>query len=253
MGRAIVRQPAVFLMDEPLSNLDAKLRVQMRAEIAQLQHRLGVTTIYVTHDQTEAMTMGHRVALLRDGVLQQVDTPDGIYNRPRNTFVATFIGSPTMNLYFATLGQVNGDGADIALGSNTIHVPPSVFDERPALATHAGKRIIAGFRPEDVEDNSGDCRRNPLRAGCARRSTLSRRSARTSWCISGSMPNRSTCAAPMPFRGSMSLRAGARASVCVARLTPKSRVALGQPIQVAVDATRMHFFDPDTHETIDGR
>src|SRR5690606_32795240 len=106
MGRAIVRQPSVYLMDEPLSNLDAKLRVQMRAEIAQLQHRLGTTTIYVTHDQIEAMTMGHRVALLRDGILQQVDTPSGIYNHPHNLFVAAFIGAPTMNLFNAELSSI---------------------------------------------------------------------------------------------------------------------------------------------------
>ena len=252
MGRAIVRQPAVFLMDEPLSNLDAKLRVQMRAEIAQLQHRLGVTTIYVTHDQTEAMTMGHRVALLRDGVLQQVDTPDGIYNRPRNTFVATFIGSPTMNLYFATLGQVNGNGADVALGSNTIHLPPSVLDERPALAGHAGKRIIAGFRPEDVEDNSVTAEQS---AEGRLRSTVDLVEALGS----DIMVHFGLDAEPVHVRSTDALQginvatAGERASVCVARLTPKSRVALGEPIQVAVDTTRMHFFDPDTHETIDGR
>src|SRR5690606_9634903 len=114
MGRAIVRKPAVFLMDEPLSNLDATLRVQMRAEIAALQHRLATTTIYVTHDQTEAMTMGDRVALLKDGVLQQVDTPTGIYNRPANLFTAAFIGSPTMNLYHATV-----EGETLRLGSAT--------------------------------------------------------------------------------------------------------------------------------------
>ena len=108
MGRAIVRKPAVYLMDEPLSNLDAKLRVQMRAEIAQLQHRLGTTTIYVTHDQVEAMTMGHRVALLKDGVLQQVDTPSRIYTKPCNMFVASFIGAPTMNLYYGTPGLRDG-------------------------------------------------------------------------------------------------------------------------------------------------
>src|SRR4029453_4700726 len=116
MGRAVVREPSVFLMDEPLSNLDAKLRVETRANIAALQARLGTTTIYVTHDQVEAMTMGHRVALLRDGVLQQVDTPSAIYNRPRNLFVAAFIGAPTMNLFHAELGGVNGE-ANVKLGS----------------------------------------------------------------------------------------------------------------------------------------
>ena len=124
MGRAIVRQPAVYLMDEPLSNLDAKLRVQMRAEIAQLQHRLGTTTIYVTHDQVEAMTMGHRVALLKDGVLQQVDTPAASTTKPRNMFVAAFIGAPTMNLYYARWPRRDGATArSLELGSQQYHAP----------------------------------------------------------------------------------------------------------------------------------
>src|SRR5689334_16234396 len=128
MGRAIVRQPQVFLMDEPLSNLDAKLRVQMRADIAKLQRELGVTTIYVTHDQVEAMTMGDRVALMKDGVLQQVDTPTNIYNRPANTFVAAFIGSPTMNLFRGVVErQGAGDGV-LRLGSQRLRLPQSVFD-----------------------------------------------------------------------------------------------------------------------------
>ncbi|CAN0584823.1 unnamed protein product, partial [Laminaria digitata] len=153
MGRAIVRQPSVYLMDEPLSNLDAKLRVQMRAEIAQLQYRLGTTTIYVTHDQVEAMTMGHRVALMRDGILQQVDTPSTIYNRPRNLFVAAFIGAPTMNLFHAELTGVNGEAA-VRLGSTTLNVTPSATAERPGLVRYAGKPIIVGFRPEDVFDTA---------------------------------------------------------------------------------------------------
>jgi multiple sugar transport system ATP-binding protein len=148
MGRAIVRQPAVYLMDEPLSNLDAKLRVQMRAEIAQLQHRLGTTTIYVTHDQIEAMTMGHRVALLKDGVLQQVDTPADIYGKPRNMFVAAFIGAPTMNLYYGTLGPVTADGASVDIGGSKVAVPTSVLAERPGLARYAGRRVVVGIRPK---------------------------------------------------------------------------------------------------------
>jgi multiple sugar transport system ATP-binding protein len=128
MGRAIVRQPAAFLMDEPLSNLDAKLRVQMRAEIAALQHELGVTTFYVTHDQVEAMTMGDRVAVIKDGYLQQVDTPQTLYNEPTNVFVAAFIGSPSMNLYEATL-----DGTTLRLGSQTLTLDAAAFDRRPAL------------------------------------------------------------------------------------------------------------------------
>ena len=154
MGRAIVRKPAVFLMDEPLSNLDAKLRVQMRAEISPLQHRLGTTTIYVTHDQAEAMTMGDRVALLKDGVLQQVDTPSGIYTEPCNTFVASFIGSPTMNLYYGTLASVTADGGSLELGSSNITLSASILAGHPGLARYEGRRIVVGIRPEDLHDSA---------------------------------------------------------------------------------------------------
>ena len=147
MGRAIVREPAVFLMDEPLSNLDAKLRVQMRAEVSRIQQRLHVSTIYVTHDQVEAMTMGDRVAVLRGGVLQQCDNPQVLYNRPDNIFVAAFIGSPAMNLYEAAVGE----GARwVKLGSQDIELPESVRAEHPALASYAGKNIVLGLRPEHL-------------------------------------------------------------------------------------------------------
>ena len=127
MGRAIVRQPAAFLMDEPLSNLDAKLRVQMRAEIAAIQRKLGVTTFYVTHDQVEAMTMGDRVAVIKDGVLQQVDTPQNLYDNPNNVFVAAFIGSPSMNLYEGAIA-LDDTGATVTLGSQSLHIPTDVLD-----------------------------------------------------------------------------------------------------------------------------
>ena len=147
MGRAIVRQPSVFLMDEPLSNLDAKLRVQMRAEVSRIQQRLHVSTIYVTHDQVEAMTMGDRVAVLRGGVLQQCDNPQVLYNRPDNIFVAAFIGSPAMNLYEAAVGE----GARwVKLGSQDIELPESVGAEHPALASYAGQKIVLGLRPEHL-------------------------------------------------------------------------------------------------------
>ena len=147
MGRAIVREPAVFLMDEPLSNLDAKLRVQMRAEVSRIQQRLHVSTIYVTHDQVEAMTMGDRVAVLRGGVLQQCDNPQVLYNRPDNIFVAAFIGSPAMNLYEAAVGE----GARwVKLGSQDIELPESVGAEHPALASYAGQKIVLGLRPEHL-------------------------------------------------------------------------------------------------------
>ena len=132
MGRAIVREPQAFLMDEPLSNLDAKLRVQMRAEVSKIQHSLNVTTVYVTHDQIEAMTMGDRVAVLSRGFLQQVDTPQNLYDHPHNLFVGAFIGSPQMNMLEATVSR-NGDGTTLRVGSNTLTVPASVLAARPSL------------------------------------------------------------------------------------------------------------------------
>jgi len=151
MGRAIVRQPAAFLMDEPLSNLDAKLRVQMRAEIASIQRDLGVTTVYVTHDQVEAMTMGDRVAVLKDGYLQQVDTPQNLYDRPDNVFVGAFIGSPSMNLFSASI-SLDGAGGTITLGSATLALAPQSLEDRPGLRAYDGKQVIVGIRPEDFED-----------------------------------------------------------------------------------------------------
>jgi multiple sugar transport system ATP-binding protein len=147
MGRAIVREPSVFLMDEPLSNLDAKLRVQMRAEVARIQRRIGVATIYVTHDQVEAMTMGDRVTVLRAGELQQVDTPQNLYDNPDNIFVAAFIGSPAQNLYDATLTE---GARSLKLGSQDVPLPDAVRLKRPALAAYANKEVVIGMRPEHL-------------------------------------------------------------------------------------------------------
>jgi multiple sugar transport system ATP-binding protein len=147
MGRAIVREPSVFLMDEPLSNLDAKLRVQMRAEVARIQRRMGVSTIYVTHDQVEAMTMGDRVTVMRDGRLQQVATPQTLYDNPDNVFVAAFIGSPAQNLYDATIGE---GARSIKLGSQTVELPEAVALKRPTLRTYVGKDVVVGMRPEHL-------------------------------------------------------------------------------------------------------
>src|SRR3984885_1043265 len=169
MGRAIVRQPRAYLMDEPLSNLDAKLRVQMRAEIQTLQRTLGVTTIYVTHDQTEAMTLGSRVAVLRHGVLQQVASPQELYRRPANLFVAGFIGSPAMNLVKATLergaagtgesgpggsgpGEPGTAGPAVIFGPHRLRVPAGVLREHPALEKYLGRKVVVGIRPENLED-----------------------------------------------------------------------------------------------------
>jgi multiple sugar transport system ATP-binding protein len=151
MGRAIVREPRAFLMDEPLSNLDAKLRVEMRAEIARIQRGLKVTTIYVTHDQTEAMTLGDRVAVMRDGVLQQLDDPHNLYDRPVNLFVAEFIGSPAMNLVGADIVRQNGSLL-ARFGEHGLRLDDEVLRERPALAAYEGRRLILGVRPEDMED-----------------------------------------------------------------------------------------------------
>src|SRR5215467_14409915 len=151
MGRAIVRQPQAFLMDEPLSNLDAKLRVQMRAEVSRLQHDLGTTTIYVTHDQVEAMTMGDRVAVMRKGELQQVADPQTLYDRPVNLFVGGFIGSPAMNMVEATLERRNGDVV-VHVGEQAVTLDPDVLETHPALHDYDGRTIVLGIRPEDRED-----------------------------------------------------------------------------------------------------
>jgi multiple sugar transport system ATP-binding protein len=153
MGRAIVRQPQVFLMDEPLSNLDAKLRVQMRAEIAKIQHEVGVTTIYVTHDQVEAMTMGDRVAVMRKGELQQMADPQKLYDSPKNLFVASFIGSPAMNIVEADV--VRGEqGLAVRIGDQELPVPEEATRRRPALSGYVGRKLALGIRPEHLEDAS---------------------------------------------------------------------------------------------------
>ena len=154
MGRAIVREPAAFLMDEPLSNLDAKMRVQVRAEIARIQRDLKVTTVYVTHDQSEAMTLGDRVCVMRGGLLQQVDRPQVLYDRPANLFVAGFIGSPAMNLVEAELAERNG-GLVASFGPHELAFAPELVAERPALRRYVGRRIALGVRPEDIADEPG--------------------------------------------------------------------------------------------------
>ena len=240
MGRAIVRKPAVFLMDEPLSNLDAKLRVQMRAEIASLQHRLGVTTVYVTHDQVEAMTMGHRVALLKDGVLQQVDTPTNIYNKPQNTFVAAFIGSPTMNLYWATL-EGQGDSLSVRLGSHLLQMPTQSRAEHEGLSRYAGKRIIVGIRPEDIGEADAN------QAGTA--DCITAEVSLVEALGSDVIVHLGIDAQTADVRSSDSLdeiKVEEGKSRCVARFTAKSNVRLGQTVTVRLDTSRMHYFDGET-------
>ncbi len=152
MGRAIVREPAAFLMDEPLSNLDAKLRVQMRTELGRLHTRLGTTTMYVTHDQIEAMTLGHRVAVLRKGLLEQVDTPSNLFQKPDNLFVAGFIGSPAMNFIYVKL-EGNGDGMDAVFGAERISLGRQLLSTNKALANYSGQEVIMGVRPAAFEDS----------------------------------------------------------------------------------------------------
>src|SRR5215467_3650552 len=151
MGRAMVRNPSAFLMDEPLSNLDAKLRVQMRAEIARTTRQMGTTTIYVTHDQTEAMTLGHRVAVMKKGVLQQVAPPQELYQRPANLFVAGFIGSPAMNLLDARLEHADG-GPDVVFGGHRLKVAPGLVRDHLALERYLGRAVVLGIRPENLDD-----------------------------------------------------------------------------------------------------
>ncbi len=242
MGRAIIRQPAVFLMDEPLSNLDAKLRVQMRSEIAQIQRRLQVTTIYVTHDQVEAMTMGDRVALMRDGVLQQIDTPAAIYNQPANTFVASFIGSPAMNLFRARL---EGDAADctLILGSHRLAVPAAAFEGRPGLAAKVDSEIIVGIRPEDLEDaalvpqHPQDQR---LRATVVVTEQLG-----SDQMVHFAMDAPSAKVADQDTLDTVVV-SSSKADVCIARFGARSQAQRDQTVEVAVSCDRMHFFDAVT-------
>lgn len=245
MGRAIVRNPAVFLMDEPLSNLDAKLRVQMRAEISKIQHRLGVTTLYVTHDQTEAMTMGDRVALMKDGVLQQIDKPTDIFNKPKNTFVAAFIGSPTMNLYFAEIAA-DGSNASLQLGSDTVKISDSMLKTRPALKQYFGSKIIVGIRPEDIADVktlTDTLPENEITASVELFEELG----------SDILVHLGIDATAAEVRSSDSLDEISNdesTTRCVARFSAKSVVELGQVITVRLDTERLHFFDADSGNAI---
>jgi multiple sugar transport system ATP-binding protein len=246
MGRAIVRQPKAFLMDEPLSNLDAKLRVQMRAEIATLQKNLGVTTVYVTHDQVEAMTMGDRVAVLKRGYLQQVDTPQNLYDSPDNVFVAGFIGSPSMNLMNATL---KGDSSQpkLTLGSHTLSLDPSVLATRPALAGYFGQQIVAGLRPEDMEDAS-------VRTGAPEDKLLVVRTALMEALGSEIILHFPVDAEPFSimdaeFEGEDAIPAATTEDgmyTYVARVSPRSAARIDEPITLVVDTARFHFFDPAT-------
>ena len=232
MGRAIVRQPAAFLMDEPLSNLDAKLRVQMRAEIAKLQRELGVTTFYVTHDQVEAMTMGDRVAVIKDGVLQQVDTPQNLYDYPENIFVAAFIGSPSMNLYEATV-----HGTVLHLGSNRIElgeVPEKV-------AAHDGETLVVGIRPEDMDDaelSEADTTGRTITTTASLVESLG-----SEIIVHFEIDARAVDAGDPDVLEEL---ADEDVATAVARFNPRSRARSGELIRAALDIERLHFFNLET-------
>jgi multiple sugar transport system ATP-binding protein len=238
MGRAIVREPSVFLMDEPLSNLDAKLRVQMRAEVQRIQRRIAVATMYVTHDQVEAMTMGDRVAVMRSGVLQQVDHPQVLYDRPDNLFVAAFIGSPAMNLYEAAITE---GARSVRLGSQDIELPASVRAAHPGLAAYAGHTVVAGLRPEHLPAANGAA--GPVLAGDvdlveALGSEL--------------MVHFTIDARRVRAEGTTSAdeEAVTESGEGVARVDPGSPVKVGERARFAIKTDGIQFFDPDSGSAI---
>jgi multiple sugar transport system ATP-binding protein len=241
MGRAIVRDPKAFLMDEPLSNLDAKLRVQMRTEVSRIQQRLGTTTIYVTHDQTEAMTLGDRVAVMRTGMLQQVGTPMELYNDPVNLFVAGFIGSPAMNFMPAT---VEGDTVKLPIAD--VRLPRELHDR---VREHAGKSLIAGIRPENFEDSAlvGDAldRGTTFRAKIEVLESLGSELYAHFAVESGQSIESQELRELAEDVGGGEVPMEADEGRIVARLDPQSQVRVGQESELWVDATRLHLFDPE--------
>ena len=250
MGRAIVRQPQAFLMDEPLSNLDAKLRVQMRAEISQLQRDLGVTTIYVTHDQVEAMTMGDRVAVMRKGELQQVATPQELYEQPVNLFVGGFIGSPAMNMLEAQLERTNG-ALSANLGQQRLTIDDEAVIRRPALKSYEGRMVIIGIRPEHLEDAA-------LAQSGGEGRVLRGKVVLTEALGSEIMAHVAVDARPAMTEDVKELAedvgddrtlkpsSQATETTIVGRLNARSKVENGQTADVAVDTRAVHFFDPDS-------
>jgi multiple sugar transport system ATP-binding protein len=239
MGRAIVREPSVFLMDEPLSNLDAKLRVQMRAEVQRIQRRINVATLYVTHDQVEAMTMGDRVAVLRSGNLEQVDRPQVLYDRPDNLFVAAFIGSPAMNLYEATMSD---DAKSIKVGSQVLPLPDDVHAGRPGLARYGGKTVVLGVRPEHL----------PAATDGATGPTLVGNVDLVEALGSELVVYFTIDAKRVQPEGASSAGedATAPAGEGVARVVPDTKVKAGERITFAVNTEGMQFFDIQTDKAI---
>src|ERR671918_353862 len=254
MGRAIVRQPQAFLMDEPLSNLDAKLRVQMRAEIARLQDDLGVTTIYVTHDQIEALTMGDRVAVMRKGELQQVAHPQELYDRPVNLFVGGFSGPPAMNMVEATLHRANG-GLSAELGSQRVALGEETLSARPALRAFEGRTVILGIRPEDLEDaalesDAPDDRR--LRGKVELREALGAE-IMVHFTVDATpalTEDVRELAQDVGDERAVQQDAAVSETTMVGRFGARSEVEEGETADVVVDTRALHFFDPDTSSGI---
>ncbi|MFN2490995.1 MAG: ABC transporter ATP-binding protein [Actinomycetota bacterium] len=254
MGRAIVRKPQAFLMDEPLSNLDAKLRVQMRSEISRIQNNLKVTTVYVTHDQIEAMTMGDRVAVIKKGELQQVGTPTELFEHPTSLFVAGFIGSPAMN--FATTKLERSDGKVIVkLGEQTIGLDDKVLSERKSLEGFLGKDVIMGIRPQDFEDATiksdapEDCKITvdiDLVESIGTE-TLVHFDAGAGVVVTEEMRE---LAADVGAESNLEKRAKEGENEFVGQLDPQSKVKEGESAELVIDTTRLHFFDPETSQAI---
>jgi len=252
MGRAIVREPQAFLMDEPLSNLDSKLRVQMRAEIARLQKHLAVTTIYVTHDQTEAMTLGDRVAVMRKGVVVQVDDPEVLYARPATLFVAGFIGSPAMNLAYGTVSY-SASGATIEIAGTRLDIDREALVLRPALRQHDGREVIVGIRPDDLSEARAD-----TPAGRRLQGLIDLRESHGSdvfvHFLVDSRPvvtdDTRELAVDTDSTALHDLESENAATTFIARMHPRTQVREGETVELAVDTRALHFFDPASGEGI---
>jgi multiple sugar transport system ATP-binding protein len=256
MGRAIVRQPQAFLMDEPLSNLDAKLRVQMRADIKKLQSDLGVTTIYVTHDQVEAMTMGDSVAVMRKGELQQVAPPEELYERPVNMFVGGFIGSPAMNMVAATVERQNGT-LEVVAGTARIELSDELRAIQPALASYEGREIVLGIRPESLEDASlyEGSERLRLRGQATMREALG-----AEVLIHFTMDARRAITSEVrelaedvgDDRAFDQLDSASAIATLVGRFNSRTRIREGDALEAVVDVRGLHFFDAESGNAIYG-
>jgi multiple sugar transport system ATP-binding protein len=252
MGRAIVRNPQAYLMDEPLSNLDAKLRVTMRGQLAALHDRLGVTTIYVTHDQIEAMTLGTRVAVLKDGELQQVDTPQNLFDYPTNLFVATFIGSPAMNLAEAKL--VRDGGPVVAFADYKIPVPEQAIRERSGLERYFDRQVIVGIRPSSFEDAAFVGDQRPVVKAEVTVSEELGSEVNVIFTVHAPPVHHDVMVAKFDKAAKDDIEAeelvGAGDSLWTARVNPKTQARPGRTIDLAVDAASLHYFDPDTGHAI---